>query len=125
MGLCLGFSGLSLIEVLYFLTLRAWCKTRKNRRAFQQSVSRRIRKKNISGMSRSDTTTELLSNENISCVPVYNPPNGKRFQIAKDFKPDGTFQSLRKKKVKSSHINHILYTVAFASDRIPESSSDY
>jgi len=24
MGLCLGFSGMSLVELLYFLTLRAW-----------------------------------------------------------------------------------------------------
>ncbi|CAL8093922.1 unnamed protein product [Orchesella dallaii] len=29
MGLCLGFSGLSLMEVIYFLTLRAWWKSRR------------------------------------------------------------------------------------------------
>ncbi|CAG7729802.1 unnamed protein product, partial [Allacma fusca] len=28
MGLCLGFSGLSLIEILYFLTIRACCRRR-------------------------------------------------------------------------------------------------
>jgi len=27
--LCLGFSGLSLVELLYFFTLRAWCYRRK------------------------------------------------------------------------------------------------
>ena len=31
MGLCLGFSGLSAMEVIYFLTLRAWCRTRRRR----------------------------------------------------------------------------------------------
>jgi hypothetical protein len=31
LGLCLGFSGLSLIELIYFYTLRAWCRTRRRR----------------------------------------------------------------------------------------------
>lgn len=31
LGLCLGFSGLSLMEVLYFLTLRLWCRRRRKR----------------------------------------------------------------------------------------------
>jgi len=31
MGLCLGFSGLSAMEVIYFLTLRAWCRKRRKR----------------------------------------------------------------------------------------------
>lgn len=31
MGLCLGFSGLSLVEVIYFYTLRAWCRTRRRK----------------------------------------------------------------------------------------------
>ncbi|XP_035705890.1 pickpocket protein 28-like isoform X2 [Folsomia candida] len=31
LGLCLGFSGLSAIELLYFYTLRAWCRTRRKK----------------------------------------------------------------------------------------------
>lgn len=31
MGLCLGFSGLSLIEVIYFVTLRAWWKSKRKK----------------------------------------------------------------------------------------------
>lgn len=29
LGLCLGFSGLSLIELIYFYTFRAWCRIRR------------------------------------------------------------------------------------------------
>ena len=42
MGLCLGFSGLSAMEVLYFLTLRAWCRTRR-RRAIGARVAQKFR----------------------------------------------------------------------------------
>lgn len=31
MGLCLGFSVLSAVELIYFLTLRAWCRKRRRR----------------------------------------------------------------------------------------------
>jgi len=42
MGLCLGFSGLSAMEVLYFLTLRAWCRTRR-RKSIGARVAQRFR----------------------------------------------------------------------------------
>jgi hypothetical protein len=42
MGLCLGFSGLSAIEVIYFLTLRAWCRKRR-KRAIGARVAKKFR----------------------------------------------------------------------------------
>lgn len=36
MGLFLGFSGLSLVELIYFLTLRAWWKTRRRQNAVSE-----------------------------------------------------------------------------------------
>lgn len=70
MGLCLGFSGLSLIEVIYFLTLHAYCRARRHRR------DRQVQEKSNwkLGIPRSETTTELLNNE-ISSIPVYKSPD--------------------------------------------------
>jgi hypothetical protein len=31
LGLCLGFSGLSLLEIIYFITLRLYCQTQRGR----------------------------------------------------------------------------------------------
>jgi len=31
MGLCMGFSGLSLVELLYFFSMRVWCRSRRKR----------------------------------------------------------------------------------------------
>ncbi|XP_035702813.1 pickpocket protein 28-like [Folsomia candida] len=40
MGLCLGFSGLSLVEVIYFYTLRAWFRSKAKIRLRSQSPSK-------------------------------------------------------------------------------------
>ena len=38
MGLCLGFSGLSLIEFMYYFTIRAWLQTRWKQQNFGAKV---------------------------------------------------------------------------------------
>jgi len=42
MGLCLGFSGLSAMEVIYFLTLRAWWSSQRKKN-FTQRIAKRFK----------------------------------------------------------------------------------
>jgi hypothetical protein len=131
MGLCLGFSGLSVIEVIYFLTLRAWYRTKNNRQAFKRRITKKIgnpgsAKTKNNRFPRSETATDLLSNEHISFVPVYDPPSqNNSADLSKDLKQDQPLQMFQRKKSKSPHVNHILYTVAFASDRLHDTCNEY
>lgn len=58
MGLCLGFSGLSLVEVIYFLTLRTWCHRWRRTKRGHFSL-----KENQKSLKRTETTTEFIENE--------------------------------------------------------------
>ncbi|CAL8117104.1 unnamed protein product [Orchesella dallaii] len=75
MGLCLGFSGLSLVELIYFITLRAWCRIKRRRREsiehHQLPVCHRRQEKKVGGgpvsvstisktLKRTETTTGLI-----------------------------------------------------------------
>lgn len=67
MGLCLGFSGLSLIELFYFLTLRAWCRIRRLKGERKQQGKKKGRRKSL---KRTETTTELIDYEERNCVEI-------------------------------------------------------
>ena len=76
MGLCLGFSGLSLVELIYFFTLRAWWTKKRNDnfgiKILKSVINTWTRKKGLTDFSKDD---EMKSKRNPSHLLDLNGPS--------------------------------------------------
>lgn len=80
MGLCLGFSGLSLMEVIYFFTLRAWWASRR-----KEEIRKRI-------VEKTKAAWQKLKNLNLRII--WNGPAALNKQAAQEEKV-GNHDNLR------------------------------